>query len=126
MFATEGSVHVNKKNGFCHVCHGVYVLLLSRLFLHAFASEMISTPCRPRYNGGLGLRSCSLGLRTCGLRPMTHDPSSWSKFLVRENRTRNLDPSFARDTHKKLVQKKWRSAIRRKRSSSGSFVVYDE
>ena len=24
------------------------------------------------------------------VRPMTHDPSSWSKFLVRETRTRNL------------------------------------
>ena len=63
------------------------------------------------------------GLR---VRPMTHDPSSWSKFLVRETRTRNLDRSFARETHKKLVREKWCSAIRRKRCSSGSFVVYDE
>ena len=37
---------------------------------------------------------------------MTHDPSSWSKFLVQETRTRNLDPSFAYETHKKLVREK--------------------
>ena len=42
---------------------------------------------------------------------MTHDPSSWSKFLVKEARTRNLDPSFALETHKKFVREKWRSAI---------------
>ena len=35
--------------------------------------------------------------------PTTHDPSSPPKFLVPETRTRNLDPSFAHETHKRKM-----------------------
>ena len=72
-------------------------------------SDVLQTLCR-----AVCMQSC---LHTA-LKPMTDDPSSPPKKLVRETRTRNshekLGPIYAHKTHKNLTRETWRLMIQTK------------